>query len=59
MLRTVEDVVARAFLDDIAVLHHDHPVGDLLDHGKVVADEQAGKAVLLLQVGEQGQHLRP
>ena len=59
LARPVEHLVARALLDDGAVAHDHHAIGHLLHHAQVVADEQAGKAVPRLQVGEQVQHLRP
>jgi len=34
-------------------VHHGDPVGEHLDDGQVVADEQAREAVLALQVLEQ------
>jgi hypothetical protein len=58
MLGIVEDLVARAFLDDAALLHDDDAVGDLLDHAEIMADEQAGEAVLALQFREEFEHLR-
>src|SRR5258708_13780792 len=57
MLGMIENVVARALFDDTAALHHHDAVGDLLDRSEVVADKQAGEAVLRLQPPEQFQHL--
>ena len=47
-----------ARLDDPAEVHHEHVVGDQLDHRQVVRDEDVGDAGLLLQVHEQVEHLR-
>ena len=59
MLRCVEDGVTRALFDDPSVLDHHDAVGNLIDHGEIVADEQAGEAVPLLQVGKEIENLRP
>jgi hypothetical protein len=58
VLCTVEDIVARALLDDPAPLHHHDAVGHLLDGSEIVADEEARKTILRLQPLEQLQHLR-
>ena len=58
MLGPVEDLPDRAGLDDLAVVHHRHPVGDLRDHAEVVGDEQEAHAGLRLQLREQRQDLR-
>ena len=49
------DGVRRALGDDLALRHHDDPVGDVADHVHVVLDEQHGHAVLaqVLDVAEQ------
>ena len=43
---------------DAAEVHHEHLVGDQLDDGEVVRDEDIGDAGLFLQVHQQVQHLR-
>ena len=58
MLRSVEDLIARSFFDDFPVLHHDDPVGHLLDNTKIMADEDAGETMTTLQLGEEFEHLR-
>ncbi|MGV6873976.1 hypothetical protein ACUSIJ_14975 [Pseudochelatococcus sp. B33] len=57
-MRPVEDEVLRALLDDHAVMHHDHPVSNLLDHALVAIDAQAGKSVAVLQIRDQVENLR-
>ena len=59
MLRRSPDLVAAADLDQGAEIHHRHPVGDVLDHRQIVADEQVGNPELRLQVLQQIDHLRP
>ena len=44
-------------LHDPAQVHHRHLVGEVLDDGQVVGDEQVGDAPLLLQVVQQVQDL--
>ncbi len=39
MLRVVEDLVERRLLDDLAGIHHHHPVGHLGDDAEVVGDQ--------------------
>ena len=46
-------LVGGAALDDGAVAHDRDIVGDRADDGEVVADEEAGEAVLLLQPADQ------
>ena len=46
-----QDLPRRALLDDAPVVHHDDAVGERVDDGEVVADEQAGEAEVALQVG--------
>ena len=46
-----------AELDDLAHVHHRDPGGEDLDDPEVVADEQAGEALLALQLLEQVEHL--
>ena len=49
----LEDLVAGADLDDLAEVHHRHPVGDVAHHRQVVGDEEVGEAELVLQLLEQ------
>ena len=42
-----------AVLDHLAVLHDQHLAGQRADHLQVVADEEVGQAVLLLQLAQQ------
>src|SRR5205085_5439338 len=55
--RPADDFVERAGLDDAAVLHHHDPVGHGAHDVDVVRDEDIGKAVLLLQLSEELEHL--
>ena len=48
----------RRALHDAAEVHDDHFVGDQLDDGQVVRDEDVGDAGRFLQVHQQVQHLR-
>ena len=49
LLRGTEDLTGRTLLDDLAVAHHDDAVGERVDDGQVVADEQAGESEVALQ----------
>ena len=44
--------------DDLAQIHHGDAAADVLDHGKIVGDEQIGQMLLALQVHHQVDHLR-
>ena len=54
----VEDVVARADLDDLTEVHHGDAVAEVLDDGEVVGHEQDREAEAPLQVAEQVEDLR-
>ena len=56
--RRAEQRRLRRLLDHLAEVHHQHLVGDQLDHGEVVRDENVGDPGLVLQVHQQVQHLR-
>ena len=58
MQRPVADRRARTELDDLAQVHHRHPVADVPDHRQLVGDEQVGQVELLLQVFHQVDDLR-
>ena len=58
VLRPLEDVRGAALLDDPAVLHHRHPVGDLGDHAEIVGDEHHRHAAPGLEIADQAQDLR-
>ena len=58
MLRRSEDVGGRAELDDPSEVHHGDPVGEVLDHGQVVRDEDDRQPELALQRCDQVQDLR-
>ncbi len=53
MGRVVVDVVHLPDLDDLAQVHHRHPVGDVPDHRQVVGDEQVGQRQLGLELVQQ------
>jgi hypothetical protein len=55
MARAGEDAVDRPVLDDAAGVHHDHAVGELGHHAKVVGDEEDGDPALAAQVVDQGE----
>jgi hypothetical protein len=57
VLGAIEKVLRRCKLHQLAVPKHGHPVAHLTHHRKVVADEEHGKAQLLLQVFQQIQDL--
>ncbi len=44
-------------LDDAAVLHHEEPVADMMDHPEVMGDEQQRHPEAALQGGEQIEYL--
>ncbi len=58
VLRAREDVLDATMLDQHAVPHHGHAVGNLGHHAEVVGDEHDGGAVPRLQLLEQLQDLR-
>ena len=55
---SAQNCLRRPRLDKLTGLHHRDSVRKFFDDGQVVADEQAGKAVLGLQLAQQLQHLR-
>lgn len=55
LTRCSEHGVDGTRLDDGARLQHYHPVGDLMHHRQVVADEQAREPQVVLDLGEQCQ----
>ena len=57
LLGVIEHACVAAALDDAAAVEHDDIVGDLADHGEVVADQQVRDAGLLADVGEQVEDL--
>ena len=58
MFGLAEDALDLALLDDLAVLHHADPVGDLAHDAEVVGDEQKRHAEPLLQILQQRDDLR-
>ncbi len=57
VLRGGEDLRGRAGLDDLALLHHRHPVGDAAHDAEVVGDEEHAHALGALDVGEKRENL--
>ncbi len=57
MMRGVEYLFPAAEFDGPAKVHDHDIIGNMLDHGKVMADKQIGQVELLLQVGKQVQYL--
>ncbi len=53
-----KNLLRRAGLQQVAQMEHADAVGDVLDHGQVMGDEQVGRAGLLLDVLHQVDHLR-
>jgi hypothetical protein len=52
MLGRGEHALDLATLDDLPLLHHAHPVGDLVHDTEVMGDEQHGHAEARLQILE-------
>src|SRR5580704_11193066 len=53
MFRACENLPPVPELDDLAEIHHRHPMGQVLDNGEVVADEQEREPKLALQILQQ------
>ncbi len=53
-----EDLLGRATLDDLAVLHHADPVGEAPHDAEVVGDEEHAHPLLALQLGQKLEDLR-
>ena len=58
MLRTLEDVIDFADLDDLTLVHHGYPLSDVTDDRQIVRDEQIAQSQFFLQVGQQIDDLR-
>ena len=54
----LEHLVRGAGLDYPAVLHHEDAIAHVVDDAEIVGDEQVAHPQLVLQVGQQVQHLR-
>jgi hypothetical protein len=55
--RPAVELVHVGQLDEVAQVHDPDPVGDVLDDGEVVGDEQVGQVELAAQVEEQVEDL--
>ena len=53
-----DDLVGSPLLHDLAGIHHDHAISDLLHDAKVVRDQKDGHPELLLQVAQKFENLR-
>ena len=58
VLRVLEDRTPRADFDDLAEIHHRHPVADTLDDRHIVRNEDEGDAEVALQIDQQIDDLR-
>ena len=58
MERVAEDIFLRAVLHKVAEVHDADGVGDVLDNGEVVADEEVRQLVFILQFVQQVDDLR-
>ncbi len=58
MLRPLQDIGRRALLDHLAMLKHDHAVGDIGDDAEIMGDEHHRHVAATLQVADQFQDLR-
>src|SRR5215510_891473 len=52
-----EQLVRGRGLDNAAEVHDGNPIGDVLDHRKIVRDENVGEGKALAKIGEQVEHL--
>ena len=57
MHRFSVEFLPAAFLDNIAEIHDNNPVGDMLDNRKVMGDEDHRQVSFLQQLGQQVEHL--
>jgi hypothetical protein len=53
----LEQIIVFSHLDDLAQVHHRHPVAHMMDHTEVMGDKQIRQAELSLQIFEQIQYL--
>ena len=51
-------LITAGFFSDNTQVHYSHPVADVLDHGKIMGDEQVCQLQFFLQVFQQVDHLR-
>ena len=58
MERIAEHLLPRADLDDLAEIHHGHPVADVLHRVQVVRNEEIGEAEPRLKVAQQADDRR-
>jgi hypothetical protein len=57
MARVLVQLRDRRQLDELAQVHHAHPVADVLDDRQVVGNEQVGQLELVAQLDEQVEDL--
>ncbi len=53
-----KDVLNTSLLDQLARIHHSHPVGNLADDPEAVTDEKNRRVELVLQFADEIQYLR-
>ncbi len=58
VLRVHEHVCSRTLLNQIALFHHDHAVGDFRNHAEVVRDKHDTHAFTFLNLAYEVQNLR-
>src|SRR5262245_5589111 len=58
VLRRGHDALGRAHLDERATIEHGNLVAHVLDHAKVMGDEDAGNAEIILKIKQQVENLR-
>ena len=56
--RGAEQFLGRTGLDELAQVHHDHLVGEVVNHRQIVRDHQVADVALGLQVGHEVENLR-
>ncbi len=58
MQRLIKELIRISILDEVAQVHNTNRVGDVLNNGQVMRDEQIGQTKLLLQVAQEVDDLR-
>src|SRR5450830_1168586 len=49
----IENFLRRPFFDNLAILHYQHSVGNMMDHAQIVRDENDAEVVFRPQVDQQ------
>ena len=58
ILRVIHNLIGITMFHNLALMHHHNAIGQHIDHGKIMGDEQACETYFRLQFLEQLQHLR-